>query len=292
MAETGDKPVPTRFRIKVLTTKLSRAFTSVKSSPLIGPEKVKGGGGTPTAPASRPRRTATATATASRTASTPTTTTTCSPTRSSSSSASTRAWSTPTATASRTASSTSPRSTSTTTTTSRRTVAPLPGQDAVPEPAVQGRRQRLRRRRPDPRRRVPPVEVHLHGQPHGDAHADAALLQRRRAVLAVGPRQRRPPPPTQPVATYAPPQQFRAWADLNGYGTLAAVLARQLPDSPSPLRPLRHGPRRRRPDDAQTGDQDTAERTYWDLDGDGYVSDDERDEDADGLTTTTSSTAR
>src|SRR3954471_24562373 len=35
MAETDGKPVPTRFRIKVLATKLSRAFTSVKSSPLI-----------------------------------------------------------------------------------------------------------------------------------------------------------------------------------------------------------------------------------------------------------------
>ena len=39
----------------------------------------------------------------------------------------------------------------------------------------------------------------------------------------------------------------------------------------------------RRP--APTGDQATRRgRRYWDLDADGYVSDDERDEDADGLT--------
>ena len=42
----------------------------------------------------------------------------------------------------------------------------------------------------------------------------------------------------------------------------------------------RRGPPTTRP----TGDQQHAERTYWDLDRDGFVSDDERDEDADGLT--------
>src|SRR4051812_15386035 len=49
------KPVATRFRLSVLTSKLSKSFTKVKSSPLIGPEKPKpagpgggAGGGTTT----------------------------------------------------------------------------------------------------------------------------------------------------------------------------------------------------------------------------------------------------
>ena len=187
MANTAGQPVATRFRLRVLATKLGKSFTAAKPSPVIGPEKptVRD----PDGAASRPRRTAIATATALKTASTPTTTTTCSPTRRSSRSSSTRAAATPTATASRTASSTSPRSTSTTTTTSTPNyVTPVPGQDAVPEPAVRGRRHRLRRRRPDAQRRVQALEVHLRGQPHRDAHAHAAVLLRRRAVLALAAR--------------------------------------------------------------------------------------------------------
>ena len=66
----------------------------------------------------------------------------------------------------------------------------------------------------------------------------------------------------------------------------AAVDARPSPHAPGRRpRPLRHGPRRRRrrPRASATGNQRRAERTYWDLDPDGFVSDDERDEDADGL---------
>ena len=44
MAVKGGAPVATRFRMRVLTTKLSKAFTSVRSSPIIGPEKVKPSG--------------------------------------------------------------------------------------------------------------------------------------------------------------------------------------------------------------------------------------------------------
>src|SRR4051794_18286176 len=39
MASSAGKPVATRFRLRVLTTKLGRTFTAVKSSPVIGPEK-------------------------------------------------------------------------------------------------------------------------------------------------------------------------------------------------------------------------------------------------------------
>jgi hypothetical protein len=38
------------------------------------------------------------------------------------------------------------------------------------------------------------------------------------------------------------------------------------------------------PSPSRTGAQHTSELYYWDLDDDGYVSDDERDEDGDGLT--------
>jgi hypothetical protein len=54
MTAKNGLPVASRFRVRVLTTKLSKAFTSAKASPVIGPEKAKstGGGGTgaPVAP--------------------------------------------------------------------------------------------------------------------------------------------------------------------------------------------------------------------------------------------------
>src|SRR6478752_1276109 len=43
MVLTNGIPKPTRFRLKVLTTRLSRAFTSVKTSPTISPAPVSGG---------------------------------------------------------------------------------------------------------------------------------------------------------------------------------------------------------------------------------------------------------
>ena len=63
---------------------------------------------------------------------------------------------------------------------------PYPAKTAVPEPAVQGRRHGLRRRRPGPGRGVQALEVHVRGQPHRDAYADPAVLLRRPAVLALG----------------------------------------------------------------------------------------------------------
>jgi hypothetical protein len=45
MTVRDDKPVATRFRIRVLSTKLSKAYTSMGRSPVIGPEKPKNDGG-------------------------------------------------------------------------------------------------------------------------------------------------------------------------------------------------------------------------------------------------------
>lgn len=93
--------------------------------------------------------------------------------------------------------------------------------------------------------------------------------------------------PTQSVASYQPPQRFRLWADQTGFGrpwlaflndtrdlydmdldgTVTTVALYDPSDSTNPLKQQRR-----------------AEATYWDLDRDGWVSDDERDEDGDGLT--------
>src|SRR3954471_5127352 len=56
MNAQGSVPIPTRFRLRVLAAKLSKAYTAAKLSPVIGPEKASGGGdgsggaGVPTAP--------------------------------------------------------------------------------------------------------------------------------------------------------------------------------------------------------------------------------------------------
>jgi hypothetical protein len=87
--------------------------------------------------------------------------------------------------------------------------------------------------------------------------------------------------PTLTTAAYAPPQAFRAWADMTGYRTVMVY-------SPvtGALNPA--DPHVRAAFDIYDMDHNGAttlnELNYWDYDGDGYVSDDERDEDADGLT--------
>ncbi|HWK29653.1 MAG TPA: hypothetical protein VNS09_24015 [Solirubrobacter sp.] len=83
--------------------------------------------------------------------------------------------------------------------------------------------------------------------------------------------------PTQSVATYVPPQQFRVWADQTGFGHpwLAFI---------SDTRDLYDMDMDGNVTTTPQYGQYRAEATYWDLDGDGWVSDDERDEDADGLT--------
>jgi hypothetical protein len=56
MNAEGTNPIATRFRLRVLSAKLSKAYTPSKISPLIGPEKANGtggnsdGAGVPTAP--------------------------------------------------------------------------------------------------------------------------------------------------------------------------------------------------------------------------------------------------
>jgi len=78
--------------------------------------------------------------------------------------------------------------------------------------------------------------------------------------------------PTMRPADYTPPQNFRAWADVSGYGTLSLFSLDGLHTRASyDLF-----------DFNRDGVVSDSERYYWD--GTGYVSDDERDEDADGLT--------
>jgi hypothetical protein len=86
--------------------------------------------------------------------------------------------------------------------------------------------------------------------------------------------------PTMTVAAYPPPQAFRSWATASGYAQIflpALSATRDLYDMDWDGTVTT----------VPTGDQDRAEATYWNLDaawGDTHVSDDERDEDADGLT--------
>jgi hypothetical protein len=78
--------------------------------------------------------------------------------------------------------------------------------------------------------------------------------------------------PTMPAGSYLPPQDFRAWTDSTGYST---VLLLPLDGTTTPIyRDLF--------DMDRDTHVDTDERYYWG--GTGFVSDDERDEDVDGLT--------
>jgi hypothetical protein len=97
--------------------------------------------------------------------------------------------------------------------------------------------------------------------------------------------------PTMSVAAYTPPQSFRAWADLTGYGTpqLFDPNGNHTARTAYDLFDMDHDGvvttvPRAFDGSPPSGSQLRAERTYWDLDDDNWVSDDERDEDADGLT--------
>ncbi len=84
--------------------------------------------------------------------------------------------------------------------------------------------------------------------------------------------------PALPAASYSPSSQFRELGRPHGYGQvqLPARRSRHACDAVTDFD--RNGT-------AATGRLRHARRgTYWDLDADGYLSDDERDEDADGLT--------
>ncbi|MDA0173652.1 IPT/TIG domain-containing protein [Solirubrobacter taibaiensis] len=98
--------------------------------------------------------------------------------------------------------------------------------------------------------------------------------------------------PTMTVAAYTPPQTFRTWADATGFGTvrLLRLDGSFNPDGTRASDPFnlydmdRNNVVSTTAKNGNTNDQARAEQTYWDLDANGWVSDDERDEDADGLT--------
>jgi hypothetical protein len=93
--------------------------------------------------------------------------------------------------------------------------------------------------------------------------------------------------PTMTVAGYQPPQSFRAWAVATGYSSVALFqLTGAHVTVPVDLYDMdRDGTVTTvaRVMDA-SGFQRRSEAQYWNLDRDNYVSDDERDEDGDGLT--------
>jgi hypothetical protein len=76
--------------------------------------------------------------------------------------------------------------------------------------------------------------------------------------------------PNMPAASYGPPQAFRAWADATGYGTVRLVVVDGVGEIYRDLFDV----------DRDTV-VETAESHYWG--GTDAVSDDERDEDTDGL---------
>ena len=88
--------------------------------------------------------------------------------------------------------------------------------------------------------------------------------------------------PTMAVAAYQPPQAFRGWLNATGYGNVAIFNLTGPHDQV--LRDLYDMDRDTTVSTAPDHNQSRAEATYWDLDSNGWVADDERDEDSDGLT--------
>jgi hypothetical protein len=89
--------------------------------------------------------------------------------------------------------------------------------------------------------------------------------------------------PTMTTAAYTPPQTFYGWASLGGYANpkLWDVPAHSTQTAYDLYDFDRSGGA---PTATATGNQIWSEKYYWDYDDNGYVSDDERDEDGDGLT--------
>jgi hypothetical protein len=94
-----------------------------------------------------------------------------------------------------------------------------------------------------------------------------------------GPNGRRAP--SQPADSYPQAQQFVAWAQQNGY--LAIDIRGAYFKRPAPLAPLAVAGSFDIRDDNLDGSVDAVEAGHTDIDGDKFVSDEERDEDADGL---------
>jgi hypothetical protein len=76
-------------------------------------------------------------------------------------------------------------------------------------------------------------------------------------------------------AAYVPPQNFATWASLNGYATVHLFTPDDVSRSETTYSLF---------DIDRSGAATSSETNYWDDDGNDKVSDDERDEDGDGLT--------
>src|SRR4051794_27671218 len=283
MAETGDKPVPTRFRIKVLTTRLSRAFTSIKSSPLIGPEKVKGsdgtsgGAGVPTAPDGDCDNDG-----VKNSVDTDDDNDLLSDTLELQLSLDPCVVDTDGDGVEDGFEYQSAIDLNNDDYQSPNVSIPYPGKTPYPNPLFKDADNDY-----DGDGLTLADEYHLWKYTYTVNHSAARTLSplsysdgEQYSLSDLGNAGRRRP--TQPVATYVPPQQFRAWADLSGYGTIQ-LFSLDNTHSPSPYDLYDMDRSGGAPTTVPTGNQYTAEATFWDLDGDGYVSDDERDEDADGL---------
>jgi hypothetical protein len=85
--------------------------------------------------------------------------------------------------------------------------------------------------------------------------------------------------PSQPAATYAKHTQFVNWVNANGYANVL-LLVRPTNDWNDPNAPVTA----RAFSIFDTNLDGTPDSSSYDIDGNGWISDDERDEDADGLT--------
>ena len=171
------------------------------------------------------------------------------------------------------------------------TVAALPRQAAVPEPALRGRRPRLRRRLADARGRAGPVALHLEREPHRPAHAGDMCYsdgmqyslsrhpdgdRRRPARGAACPRDNYPT-----SASSSSPgrrERLRPGAARRQRALVGPRRDRQPVNGLFDMNRDRHG------DVVRRAGLLESELYYDDRDADGFLSDDERDEDADGLT--------
>ena len=116
-------------------------------------------------------------------------------------------------------------------------------------------------------------------------HAERAELLRRRAVHGQQPRLRRPTPSGAPRRGHDRHQQFLTWAGLNGYDRVDCGTA-SVTGGTSPVTRSTSATSTARVSVSTTraGDYANSELRYYDASEDGWLTDAERDEDADGLT--------
>ena len=160
-------------------------------------------------------------------------------------------------------------------------VLPYPGKRPYPNPLFSGRGHRLRRRLADARRGVRALEVVPSRHPRSTRWTTRTASSTRSAATERPPSRRRPP--RADASRYVPSSRVRR------LGRAPPATRRRAPGRPAVVR--RHASRNLYGDfrpstrDRQRVDRRRSSELYYnDLDGDGYLSDDERDEDADGLT--------